>query len=279
MTGATDDTQTLGTEFQCCITSQFINSAGVAMGDPKLHYESDVVITPVEMAGRGRDTKAPAIMSAETASSDTDANAPKQREIPTFKLVENSKALTEQIYHPQRLFMDDIFKTIHDILSFDGETLITQISDRSRATFFTQDPCPALLTDVILLDAMFQTGGVFEFLTESALVLPYKIESLKFFDRGVKDADYLCITTRTASDEETDTFDIDLVDEKGELSDGIERLSDGEAAQIAGRVENRSITYIFSESNLSVNKNTNKKRVGFIHRDKIDPFFTRLKSP
>jgi len=62
---------------------------------------------------------------------------------------------------------------------------------------------------------MFQTGGVFEFLTDSFVVLPYKIKSLKFFNRGVKDVDYICITSRVASDDETDTFNIDLVDGAG----------------------------------------------------------------
>ena len=111
--------------------------------------------------------------------------------------------------------MDGVFRTIEDIISFDGNALITKITDRSRQSFFTDDPCPQFLTDVVLLDAMFQTGGVFEFLTDNYIVLPYKIKSLKFFDRAVKDREYLCITTRTASDSETDTFNIDLIDEDG----------------------------------------------------------------
>ncbi len=175
---------------QCTITSQFINKSGMAMGAPKLHYQADIVV------GKRK-------------------TGTEKIKIPPFSKIEDSETLAGMIYHPQRLFMDDLFRTIIDIVSFDGTTLITKMSDKSRSAFFTDDPCPAFLTDVVMLDAMFQTGGVFEFLTDSSLVLPYKIGSLKFYEQGIKDHDYLCITTRTSSDEETDTFDIDLVDEAG----------------------------------------------------------------
>ncbi|SLM28414.1 putative (Acyl-carrier-protein) S-malonyltransferase [Desulfamplus magnetovallimortis] len=181
--------------YNCRITSQFVNNAGVAMGDPKLHYQSEVIIDHLFDYLEGHSGK--------------------KRDIPELKEVENGERLAELIYHPQRLFMDDIFRTIQKVLSFDGETVITEISDRSRSTFFTEDPYPCFLTDVILLDGMFQTGGVFQFFTDSVIVLPYKIGSLKFHRRGEKDAEYLCITTRTASDDETDTFNIDLVDREG----------------------------------------------------------------
>jgi len=179
----------------CTITSQFVNSAGVAMGEPKLHYQAEVIVSSENQITEKRFEHGAAL--PDTAS------------------VGVGDKGTGLIYHPQRLFMDGIFRTIHDIISFDGKKLITKIADRSRATMFTDDPCPALLTDVVLLDGMFQTGGVFEFLTDSFVVLPYKIKSLEFFSRGVKDVDYLCITTRIASDEETDTFNIDLVDSDG----------------------------------------------------------------
>jgi len=70
---------------------------------------------------------------------------------------------------------------------------------------------------VVLLDGMFQTGGAFEFFTDSCVVLPYKIGSLEFMARGLRNINYLCFTTRTASDDETDTYDMDLVDEAGKF--------------------------------------------------------------
>ncbi len=176
--------------WKCTITSQFVTPAGVAMGDPKLHYQARLVIKDAPLAGE-------------------------KRAIPEFTPVADSKELANQIYHPQRLFMDNLFRSIHDIVSFDKTTLITLLSHKSDAPFFTQGATPEFLTDVVLLDGMFQTGGAFEFFTDSYVVLPYKIGSLEFMARGNKNTNYLCFTTRTASDDETDTYDMDLVDEGG----------------------------------------------------------------
>ncbi|MBF0572286.1 MAG: SDR family NAD(P)-dependent oxidoreductase, partial [Desulfamplus sp.] len=188
-------------EFQCNITSQFVNSAGVVMGEPKLHYQAEFVIAGTDEPVKQDESIKQIVLeniinlSAATKIDNTFANL---------------------IYHPQRLFMDGLFRTIEELISFDGKNLITRVADRSRAAFFTDDPCPIFLTDVVLLDAMFQTGGVFEFLTDSYIVLPYKIKSLKFFKRTVKDKDYFCITSRTNSNDDTDTFNTVLVDESGD---------------------------------------------------------------
>ena len=176
--------------WRCTITSQFISPAGVAMGDPKRHYQARLMIKDAPLPGE-------------------------KRSIPKFTPVANSKELANQIYHPQRLFMDNLFRSIHDIVSFDGTTLVSLVSHTSDAPFFTHGAPPEFLTDVVLLDAMFQTGGAFEFFTDSRVVLPYKIGSLQFMARGTRNENYLCFTTRTAWDDETDTYDMDLVDEKG----------------------------------------------------------------
>ncbi|SMC72894.1 malonyl CoA-acyl carrier protein transacylase [Desulfocicer vacuolatum DSM 3385] len=176
--------------WNCTITSQFINPAGVAMGDPKLHYKARFMVMDMPLPGE-------------------------KRSIPQFTPVGNSKELANQIYHPQRLFMDDLFRSIHDILSFDGKTLVSLLSYTSDAPFFNYGGEPEFLTDVVLLDGMFQTGGAFEFFTDSCVVLPYKIGTLEFMARGVKNTNYLCFTTRTASNDETDTYAMDLVDETG----------------------------------------------------------------
>ncbi|MBF0243497.1 MAG: KR domain-containing protein, partial [Desulfamplus sp.] len=182
----------------CQITSQFINSAGVAMGEPKLHYLSDVIIG-------NRDGSVKKMEIEQLLKS----------KVNIFNGKELDRQFTKLIYHPQRLFMEGVFRTIEEIISFDGKKLITKMADKSRDSFFVDDPCPMFLTDVVMLDAMFQTGGVFEFLTDSFIVLPYKIKSLKFFERAVKDREYFCITTKVTSDSETDTFNIDLVDQSG----------------------------------------------------------------
>ncbi|MBF0210998.1 MAG: KR domain-containing protein, partial [Desulfamplus sp.] len=182
----------------CEITSQFVNSAGVAIGEPKLHYQSDIAIGDKD--GFLKKMEIEQLLKSK---------------VNIFNGKELDRQFTKLIYHPQRLFMEGVFRTIEEIISFDGKKLITKMADKSRDSFFVDDPCPMFLTDVVMLDAMFQTGGVFEFLTDSFIVLPYKIKSLKFFERAVKDREYFCITTKVASDSETDTFNIDLVDQSG----------------------------------------------------------------
>ncbi len=176
--------------YHCEITSIFKNAAGVVMGEPKLHYQGVYTFSdkplPVE-----------------------------KRQVPSFSPLPDSEKLVELIYHPQRLFMDGVFRTIRRILSFDGKTLVTQICDRSEEPFFTADPHPQFITNVNLLDGMFQTGGVYQFLTDSTVVLPLSIKQMTLYEKGEKHFDYLCITTRTASDDDTDTFQIDLVKPDG----------------------------------------------------------------
>ena len=181
-----------GDRSSCDITSVFRNPKGVVMGDPKLHYQG-------------------------TYDFSKQALPPQKREIPGFTPLENARELVKLIYHPQRLFMDGVFRTIQEILSFDGTTLVTRINDQSMDAFFKGQTDPNFITSVALLDGMFQTGGVYEFLTDSIVVLPYRIKSLKLFSKGEKHRDYLCITTRTASDNETDTFQMDLVTPDGQI--------------------------------------------------------------
>ena len=200
--------------WRCTITSQFVNPAGIAMGDPKLHYQARLII---------KDAPLPA----------------EKRAIPVFTPVANSKTLANEIYHPQRLFMDNLFRSIHDIVSFDGTTLVSLLSHRSDAFFFTQGATPEFLTDVVLLDGMFQTGGAYEFFTDSYVVLPYKIGRLEFMARGNKNTNYLCFTTRTASDDETDTYDMDLVDETGNF---LMRLRDFQMVKLNRLTPDNSIS-------------------------------------
>ena len=135
--------------------------------------------------------------------------------------------------------MDNLFRSIHDIVSFDGTTLVSLLSHRSDAFFFTQGATPEFLTDVVLLDGMFQTGGAYEFFTDSYVVLPYKIGRLEFMARGNKNTNYLCFTTRTASDDETDTYDMDLVDETGNF---LMRLRDFQMVKLNRLTPDNSIS-------------------------------------
>jgi hypothetical protein len=67
------------------------------------------------------------------------------------------------------------------------------------------------------VDAMFQTGGLLEFLTTSRTVLPFRINTMTFFKPVEKHTDYLCITQKKASGEETNTYDLFLTDMSGNV--------------------------------------------------------------
>ncbi len=175
----------------CEITSVFKNPKGRVMGDPKLHYQGNFVLAK----------KRP---------------APETTDLPEFSPVSWEGSLEDLVYHPRRLFMFGLFGTITDISSFDGKTLVTTVSDRSDAPFF-KDVTDPNSGGPVLVDAMFQTGGLLEFLTTSRTVLPFRIASMTFFKPVEKCTDYLCITRKKASGEETNTYDLFLTDLSGNV--------------------------------------------------------------
>ena len=113
--------------------------------------------------------------------------------------------------------MDGLFNTIVDVNSFDGTTLVTTVNDSSVRPFFKGITEPKLIIPVVLIDAMFQTGGLLEFFTSSQTVLPYAIGRMTVHGTVEKDRPYFCVTTKSRSDQETNTYQLQLVDEKGEL--------------------------------------------------------------
>ncbi len=178
--------------FDCTITSQFKNPKGVAMGDPKLHYQGKYRFEDKQLK-------------------------PKKIALPEFSPVSFDTDVETLVYHPRRLFMFGLFGTITDINSFDGKTLITTVSDTSDKEFFKGVKDPRFVAAPVLVDAMFQTGGLLEFFTTSRTVLPYKINSLKFYKDVERNKDYFCITEKMASGDETNTYNLKLVDDKGNL--------------------------------------------------------------
>ena len=164
----------------------------MVMGDPKLHYE-------------GRYTFAEKPLKAKKIT------------LPEFNPVSYEGELDTLVYNPKRLFMFGLFGTIVDINSFDGTTLVTTVEDTSQKEFFRGVKDPNFVAAPVLVDAMFQTGGLLEFFTTSRTVLPYKIRSLKFYKDVEKNKKYFCITRKKASGEETNTYDLQLVDAKGNV--------------------------------------------------------------
>ena len=178
--------------FKCRITSQFKNPKGLVMGEPKLHYE-----------GQYRFAQKPL--------------KPKKIKLPQFNRVSFEGDLETLVYNPKRLFMFGLFNTITDINSFDGKTLITTIEDKSKKEFFKGVKEPRFVAAPILVDAMFQTGGLLEFFTTSRTVLPFKIKSLKFYKDVERNREYFCITKKITSGIETNTYDLKLTDKKGNV--------------------------------------------------------------
>jgi len=178
--------------YVCNISSQFKNPRGIAMGDPILHYQ-----------GRYRFADKP--LKA------------KKINLPGFTPVKHDGDVETLVYNPKRLFMFGLFGTITDINSFDGKKLITTIKDTSRKDFFKGSTDPNFVAAPVFVDAMFQTGGLLEFFTTNMTVLPYKIESLKLYKDPLKNREYYCITEKINSGTQTNTYNLQLVDKKGDL--------------------------------------------------------------
>jgi len=178
--------------YACDITSVFKTPDGRVMGEPKLHYQGQFFLAEERPAQETID-------------------------LPEFYPVSWEGDLGDLVYHPGRLFMFGLFATITDINSFDGTTLVTTVADRSTAPFFKGVTDPQFQAAPVLVDAMFQTGGLLEFLTTSRTVLPFRIAAMTFFAPVEKHTDYLCITEKKASGEETNTYDLTLTDDTGRV--------------------------------------------------------------
>ena len=190
--------------FTCSITSQFKNRAGRAMGDPKCHYQGSF-----EFSGQVPD--------------------PVGITIPKFTPVQYDGNIQALLYHPSRLFMDGLFRTVEDILSFESEVLISRVRNSSQKPFFAGDAVPDFITDVAIVDAMFQTGGMLEVMTTHEIVLPARIRRMNFYRPLQKNKSYICITRKSDNGRDTNTYQLDLVDTDGVL---LIRIEDFEMVKV-----------------------------------------------
>jgi len=177
---------------RCRITSQFTNPRGVALGNPTLHYHGTYVFGP------------------------TAPDAAVVR-LPEFQPPVCEGDIQALLYHPQRLFMDGLFRTVEDILSFDGRLLVSRIRAAGSPPFFADGTPPDFLTDVRVVDAMFQTGGMLEVMSTNVIVLPYAIRRMVFHRPLPPGQAFLCLTERTLEGSETNTYQLRLVDAEGGL--------------------------------------------------------------
>jgi len=183
----------------CAITSQFKNREGIVVGDETRHYEGQYVF------GEQR----PAAVTID---------------LPEFHPVHYGGDLQDLLYHPQRLFMDGLFRTVIAIESFSPDELVTRIQSDGTRPFFKGEAFPEFITDVAVLDAMFQTGGMLEVMSTNVIVLPYRIGAMTLFKPLVRGAAYLCVTRKTRMREKTNEYQLDLIDPAGNLFIRIENF-------------------------------------------------------
>ncbi|WP_022667713.1 type I polyketide synthase [Desulfospira joergensenii] len=184
--------RTRGDGIECEISSVFKNPQGRIMGDPKRHYQGMFEFSKTRPESKTID-------------------------LPEFSPLSWEGDLESLVYHPSRLFMFGLFGTITDINSFDGTTLVTTIEDKSDAEFFKGVADPRFQAAPVMVDAMFQTGGLLEFLTSSRTVLPYKIQEMRFYETPGKNRPFYCITKKKDAGEETNTYDLTLADTSGRV--------------------------------------------------------------
>jgi 3-oxoacyl-(acyl-carrier-protein) synthase/NAD(P)-dependent dehydrogenase (short-subunit alcohol dehydrogenase family)/acyl carrier protein len=175
------------TACRCTIESHFLDPAGRRVGEAKRHFEGRF-----ELAERW--PKAPRVHWPD---------------LPRPAAPEDVQAL---LYHPRRLFMDGLFRTVTAVDGFDGQRLLVRIAHPEPREFFAGVNEPRFATDVQLIDAMFQTGGMLEVLTSGDIVLPFGIQRLRWYGPPRRGAVYRCLTERVASAEKTVTYRLTLAD-------------------------------------------------------------------
>jgi hypothetical protein len=88
-----------------------------------------------------------------------------------------------------------------------------RIEHPATREFFAGVTDARFATDVQLVDAMFQTGGMLEVLTSGDIVLPFSIRHLRWYGPPRRGAVYRCLTERIASAERTVTYRLTLAGE------------------------------------------------------------------
>ncbi|MBP7497331.1 MAG: SDR family NAD(P)-dependent oxidoreductase, partial [Bacteroidales bacterium] len=184
--------------FKTSIYSYFVNREGRIMGEHTKHYEA--------LCSFAADF-------AETPKVNVDLSKNL-----------NIEGIKELLYHPERLFMDGLFKTIDDLISFKDNTLICRFLNTQSKQFFALRDKYRLLADVITLDGMFQTCGVIELISTNNLVLPYEISQMKIFAETDPNKQYYCITKKLSERNDACDYSIELFDDNMNILISIEKM-------------------------------------------------------
>jgi malonyl CoA-acyl carrier protein transacylase len=175
------------------IISQFMKD-GKPMGNPTLHYQGQYVFAD----------KKP---------------SPVKVKIPELGKLTWEGRLGDLLYHPKRLFMDNLFRSISDVICADRTTVVSVIHNKWTGQFFKNFKNPAFVTDPVVVDAIFQTGGLVEFIVGNEIILPFRIGKMTFYREIKTNDEYVCITRLVKRDdkEKLRHFDVDLCDRDGNL--------------------------------------------------------------
>ena len=181
------------------IYSEFNNKNGEAIGNPTTHFNAVINF--------GKELY-----------------APEKFDMPEFQNMFIDGSLHELLYHPERLFMDDMFKTISDVMYFDNTTLVTKLHNNSNKQCFRDKKSNNFITDIFTLDGMFQSCGVITFINQSIIILPYEITKIKFYGKTNPENEYYCCTRILSDNNETAEFEIRLTDKDNNLLVHVEKM-------------------------------------------------------
>nr|WP_246294007.1 type I polyketide synthase [Desulfobacter latus] len=147
----------------------------------------------------------------------TDLPALDEISVPALSEFKVDAEWQKQIYHPDRLFMDGLFRSVDQLASLDGDSLVTVVQWRPGREFFKCQTYPEFATPVVIMDAMFQTGGILEFFTSADVMLPYTIRKVLFAATVLPDTPYFCVTRRLAQGADTKTYHMQLAEPSGRV--------------------------------------------------------------
>ena len=147
----------------------------------------------------------------------TDSSVLGEISVPALSEFKVDAQWQEQIYQPDRLFMDGLFRSVEKLASLDEDSLVTVVQWRPGREFFKGQTYPEFATPVVIMDAMFQTGGILEFFTSADVMLPYTIRKVLFSGTVLPDTPYFCVTRRLAQAGDTKTYHMQLVEPSGRV--------------------------------------------------------------
>jgi hypothetical protein len=140
---------------------------------------------------------------------------PKSMDLAMPPAVSGGREMVDWIYHPDRLFMEGRFLSMKEVMGFDSGHLVTRVADPGNPPLFLGRSENNMVLNVALVDAMFQSAGLYQVLTNRALALPSDLESAQFFRPLVKGVSYFCHVMAADTDPASGRMNLVLADDNG----------------------------------------------------------------